>query len=150
MPSTAGSATTHAPCQAIARNLHYRPAVAEDRDAMTKVEDLIETMRDIEDGDARPRDFAHDCIEPLGLVNGKGCGWLVHHNEPALTNERPADRDEPALGGREGGNRRRQWKGDADPPGDRLDLASDASPVDHSEAGSLGRAERDILNNILW
>ena len=59
-----------------------QPAVAQNRDAVADLVDLIEKMRDEDDADAAQRELAHDREQDLDLVAIEARGRLVEDQHP--------------------------------------------------------------------
>ena len=71
-----------------------QPAVAQDRDAVGDLVDLIDEMGDEDDGEAAAFQIAHDLEQKLGLVGVETGGRLVEHQDPRVVFERASDRDQ--------------------------------------------------------
>ena len=79
---------------------HEAP-VAQDGHALAEREDLLEPVRDEEDGDARLAQRRRDAEQALDLDRRQGGGRLVHHDHPRVERQRLGDLDELLLGDRE-------------------------------------------------
>ena len=86
-------------------------SVAKDRDAVGDAKDLVEPMRDIDDADAARAEPPKRLEQALDIGFGQGRRRLVEHEDIRLDGERPADRDERALGRRKRRDRRRRDRG---------------------------------------
>ncbi len=76
-------------------------AVLEDGDRVAEVEDLLEPVGDVEDGDAALGEAADDGVEELDLVVGQRGGRLVHLDDPGVEADRLGDLDDLLLGDRQ-------------------------------------------------
>jgi hypothetical protein len=65
------------------------PAVLEHRHPVADAADLLQAVRDVDDGDPGGGEVADDAEEVVDLVRVEGGGRLVHHDEPYVVGERP-------------------------------------------------------------
>ena len=77
------------------------PAVLEHGDPVADAADLLQAVRDVDDGDAVGGEVADDPEEVVDLVGVEGGGRLVHHDQPYVVGERPGHGDDLLLGGGE-------------------------------------------------
>ena len=73
-------------------------AVLEDRDAVAEVEDLLEPVRHVDDGDTAGGELADDRVEQLDLVVAQRGGRLVHRDDAGVERQRLDDLDDLLLG----------------------------------------------------
>ena len=74
-------------------------AVLEDGDPVADLADLLEPVRDVDDGDALGGQVADDPEEVLHLLLVEGGGGLVHDDQPGVVGERPRHADDLLAGG---------------------------------------------------
>ena len=82
----------------------HAASVAEHRDPVGDAENLVEAMRDIDDPDAACPEPPQRREQPLDVGIGKCRRRLVEHKDVGLHRQRPADGDQRAFGGGEGGD----------------------------------------------
>ncbi|CAI7638077.1 unnamed protein product, partial [Penicillium discolor] len=76
-------------------------AVLEDRDPVAEVEDLLQPVRDVDDGDPSGREPADDRVQQLHLAVAEGGGRLVHRDHLRVERQRLHDLDDLLLGHRQ-------------------------------------------------
>ena len=121
-------------------------AVAHHRDPLGDLDHLVEPVADEDDGDAVGLQPLDDAEQPVDLGAGQRGGGLVHEQQPRVGGEAAADRDDLALGDRQGGDRRVERRG-----GSRA--APSTSPRDPPHRGPAHRpqrrAERAVDGDVL-
>ena len=122
-------------------------AVAEDRDALAEREDLLEPVRDEEDGDAGLVQRSGDLEEPVDLDRGERRGRLVHHDDSGVEREGLGDLDQLLLGDREAERDPVEVEPDAEPLEDRLGLRVHRREVDAPPGAKRLAADEDVLDD---
>jgi len=129
--------------QALAHEL----AVAEDRVAVGDAEDLIELVRDEEDGLVLPLQLIDEVVKLLDFLVGQGGGGFVHDDDAGVDRKRAGDGDKVLVGDAKIAK-----------PHVGIDLRTDAMQdlprlidhplgVDQAEASARGMAEEDVLGH---
>ncbi len=103
------------------------PAVLEDGDPVADAADLLQAVRDVDDGDTVGGEVGDDAEEVVDLVRVERGGRLVHHDQPYVVRERPRHGHDLLL-------RRRQVPDQ--PPGVDLGMAE---PLEQRGRRRLGR-----------
>lgn len=126
----------------------HRPAVLEHRHPVSDPADLLQAVRDVDDGDPVGGEGGDDAEEVVDLVRVERGGRLVHDDEPYVVRERPRHGDDLLLGG--GQRADRAGRVDlrvAEPlqqcPGGRAALAG----ADDEAGGGGFMAEEDVLGD---
>ncbi len=112
-------------------------AIAQYRAAIGDRHDLVELMRDIDDGRALRAHARQHGEQPRDFMLLEGGGRLVENEDAALPVERPADGDQLALGERERSHR-------AIDVGRKIELCQDCARVG-AHAGAVDQGERPKL-----
>lgn len=81
------------------QSARHRPAVLQDRDPVADAADLLQPVRDVDDGDALRGQVADDTEEVVDLVGVQGRGRFVHDDQAYVVGERPCHGDDLLLGG---------------------------------------------------
>ncbi|MDQ0615109.1 hypothetical protein QF046_002750 [Microbacterium sp. W4I4] len=114
------------------------PSVAQHREAVADRVDLVEEVRDEEDGDALIAQRAHHGEQALDLCGVQAGGRLVEDEHLRLDGHRAADRDELLQGDGEGGEGLVGVEALEAEPGERVGGgAVGGPPVDAEEASDL-------------
>ena len=150
--SDCGAAAEHRLDQVDAQQLRRQVladelAVAQHRDAVADLVDLVEEVRDEQDRHAALLEVADDAEQLGALVEVEARGRLVEHQHPDVGRDRPRDRDQ--LLDRQGVACRGARRGRCRARGRRAPRAARARiarPVDHPEPTRLA-AERDVLGH---
>jgi hypothetical protein len=79
----------------------HRPPVLEDGDAVADLADLLEAVRDVDDGDVVRREVADDPEETLDLLVVQDGGRLVHDDQLGVLRQRTGDAHHLLRGGGE-------------------------------------------------
>ena len=143
----ASSATRSMRSSSLGPVLADERAVAQDGDAVADLVDLVEEVRDEQDGDAALLELA-DHAEELGhLVEVQARRRLVEHEHLDVGGDRPRDRDQLLHGQRSGcpGSRRDRCRAPVRRATARA-FATHAAPVDQAEPARLA-TERDVLGH---
>ena len=74
-------------------------AVAKDRHPGRETQDLLDAVRDIDDGQAVVAEPANEREQAIDLFVGEGGGWLVEGENPNIRLERSKNLDQLALSG---------------------------------------------------
>ena len=122
-------------------------AVAHHGDPLADREDLVEAVRDEEDGVAPGAQRLDDAEQPLDLVRRQRRGRLVHHDDARVRRQRLRDLDELLIGDREAPGEPVRVEPDAELLEQRCGLAPHPSPVDSSEALERLDADEDVLGD---
>ena len=129
-----------------ARHGRDQPAVAEHRDLVGDLEDLLQPVADEEDGDALVAEVA-DELEELGdLVRRERRGRLVHDQDADVERDRLGDLDRLLRGERQPARRAPHVERHAEFGEDRLGLAEHRAPVDDRAAALV--ADEDVLRDV--
>ena len=126
-------------------------AAAQHGDAVADLEDLVETVRDVEDAGAAATYLGDDLEEVADLVGRQHGRRLVEHEDaaaafPAL--QRGDDRDDHALHGREQRHRPMDVDLEVEPLQQLAGLAGLLAPVDRAEAAAGERvAKREVVHH---
>ena len=78
--------------------LACHPAVAQHHHAIGDLEDLVQTMRDVDDADPPVAQAAQSDEQSYHLVGGQARGRLVEHDDLRLRGQRARDRHQRFLG----------------------------------------------------
>ena len=120
-------------------------AVLEDGDDVAQVQDLVEAVRDVQDGDAVGRQVADHLEQALALLGRERGGRFVHRDQARAPDEGAADREHPLLRYAQGADRGVEGEVDAE-AFDVGDLRVDLRPVDQARARRLRQPQRHILD----
>ena len=125
---------------------HDVPAVAEDGNAVAILEDLGQTVRDVDDGDPLSGERAHDGEEDSSLALGQRGGGFIENEYPAVERQRLGDFDDLLM---------RDWKVPHENTG--IDVADLCEPlpraamqrlvVHHECPAGAGRGHEDVLGD---
>ena len=77
------------------------PAVAQHRDPIGQLENLVETVRDVQRPDAPRAHLANGLEQACHVVRRQRRSWLVHDDDAGMAAERARDLDELLFGHRE-------------------------------------------------
>ena len=124
----------------------HHAAVAQHRRPVAKVEDLAETMRDIDDRHALATQFPQDGEQTLDLAAAQRGGRLVEHQHGRIMGKRLGDFDELALGKRQQADRDVGGHLHADPGERRPRCGPHRGDVEQADATRLV-AQCDILRH---
>ena len=122
------------------------PAAAEDGDAVGDLVDLVEEVRDEDDGDAALLEVADDAEELGHLVDVEARRRLVEHQHPHVDRDRPGDGDELLDGERVASQHRRRIDRQPEPRQHLRGALAHRRPVDGAEAARFA-TEADVLGH---
>ena len=122
----------------------HRLAVAHDRRPVGDLEDLVEAVADVDDGDAGGLEFADDGEEFLDLLPGERGAGLVHHDDPRPLGEGLGDLDHLLLGDGQRADRRFGIDADADAVEEGQGVGVFAPPAAETRRRRLP-AQEDVL-----
>ena len=123
-------------------------AVAQHRDAVGDLEQLVEPMADVDDPDAAAFELADDVEQARDVALGQRGGRLVHDQDARVVRQRAQDLDPLAVAD---GERADDLVGgevvDLERGEQRLGLRPHGAPVDPAAAGARRMAEEDVLGD---
>ncbi|CAM5672292.1 hypothetical protein SVIOM342S_02616 [Streptomyces violaceorubidus] len=79
----------------------HRPAVLEDGDPVADAADLLQAVRDVDDGDSVGGEVGDDAEKVVDLVRVERGGRLVHHDQPYVVRQRACHGHDLLLGRRQ-------------------------------------------------
>ncbi len=122
-------------------------AVAHHGDRVAQVEDLVEAVRDEDEGSALVAQAAGHGEEALDLDPAEGGGRLVHDEEPRLEGDRLGDLDDLLVGDGQAPGRSARVEVDAQPAEEALRLGVHRRPVDAAAAAEELAPHEDVLHD---
>ena len=121
------------------------PPVLHHGHAVGDLEDFVEAMRDVDEGDTIRGQAADDVEEALQLGIAQDRGGLVEHDDPRIARERLGDLDHLPPRHAEVADDRPRVELEAEPLGERRRLVHHPPPVDDAAAVSRQSSHEDVL-----
>ena len=123
-----------------------KAAIAQDRDAIADLVDLVDEMGDEDDRKPSAFELAHDAEKEFGLFRVEARGRLVEDEDPRVLFERARDRHQLLNGDRIGAEGTFDVDVDAEPLEPFLGAFARLAPRDQAEPARLP-AERQVLRH---
>ena len=122
-------------------------AVLEDGDPVADLADLLEPVRDVDDGDALGGEVADDAEQVVDLALVEHGGRLVQDEQPGVVGEGARHADDLLRGGREPADRAGRLDLGVPEPGEQLARTADRLPALAEAGGAELVAEEDVLGD---